>query len=374
MKLTNAFYKIAEMTHKNKAIQGSKGASKTFSILQRWLLMSCCQKDSQLCSIVSDTLPNLKTGAIRDFERICNTEGLTVQSTKVPYVFIVNNWTFEFFSVDKENKGLGGRRDRLFINESNRISWKIARQLIGRTHRECIFDYNPVEAFWVHSQFVDVNDCDFVKLTYKDNQYLPQAEIEAIEKHAPWGSVPDENFWRVYGLGEIGFTENMIFKDFETYDELPDNVDLQISVGVDWGGDDPMTAIAVHIDEDNKSVYWKELFYASEAMVEDMYPYLQDYKDYPFYCDHNPKQHIWELINKGGFEAYRAKKGELKGQIKALKQYNIFVHEDSKMLLKEIRNYKYKEVSGEVTFYPDQKCDDHAMDAARYGTLSPILY
>ncbi len=376
MKLTDAFYKIAAMKHKNKAIQGSKGASKTYSILQRWLLMSCYQKDAQLCSIVSDTLPNLKTGAIRDFEKICNAEGLTVESTKVPYVFKVNNWTFEFFSVDKENKGLGGRRDRIFINEANRISWKIARQLIGRTHRECIFDYNPVESFWVHSQFVDVGDCEFVKLTYKDNQYLPESEIEAIEKHAPWGRVPDENFWRVYGLGEIGFVENMIFKGYQRFTELPEDVDLSESIGIDWGGNDPQTATKVYCDEENKRLYWVELFYASNAKDEEMFDVILNsphYKDDQILCDHSPLQVM--RAREHGLEAYNAnKKGGLTVRIQLLKNYTIYVHEDSENLNREMGAYKYQERAGVISNYPDQKCDEHAIDAGAYGSLHLIRF
>ena len=101
------------------------------------------------------------------------------------------------------------------------MPWKIARQLISRTHKERIFDFNPVQKFWAHEQYVDVDDCNFVKLTYKDNEYLPISEVEDIEKHAPWGTNPDENFWRVYGLGEVGYTENMILAGYKTFKELP---------------------------------------------------------------------------------------------------------------------------------------------------------
>jgi len=373
MRLTKAFWKIAKLRHKNKAIQGSKGASKTYSILQRWLIMASKSKTNQLCSIVSDTLPNLKTGAIRDFEKICLAEGITPIGTKSPYVYRVNNWTFEFFSVDKENKGLGGRRERLFINESNRISWKIARQLIGRTHKECIFDYNPVESFWVHTQFVDVGDCEFIKLTYKDNQYLPDNEIEAIEKHAPWGSVPDDNFWRVYGLGEIGYTENMVFKDFKEFKELPEGIDYQETIGIDWGGTDPQSAAKVYCDHKNKKLYWIELFYVSNAMDEVMF---EEIKNSPYYnndivlCDHSPIQ-IRRAIDND-LEAYKARKPQLVTRLSILKNYTIYIHEDSENFKREMRNYKYQERGGIITNYPDQRCDEHLIDAASYASIYSI--
>ena len=355
-------------------VQGSQGAGKTYSILQRWALLALVSKKQQLCSIVTDTLPALKKGAIKDFEDICSDNGIDYKGTKSPYVFIIEQWTFEFYSIDKESKARGGRRDRLFINEANRLTWKIAQQLISRTHREVIFDFNPVREFWAHTIFVDKKECAFVSLTYKDNEQLPKGEIAAIERHAPWGSSPDENYWRVFGEGKIGFVEGMIFKGYKTFDELPDNCDYQESMGVDWGQEDPMTAVKVWVDHNNMKIYWKEIFYASHAEIEELGNSIKDSEDYNddiISCDHEPLS--IRQLKRMEIAAIRAyKKAGIVADLRAIKQYKIFVHKDSENLLSEMDGYKYQTKNDKIVEYPDQTCDEHAIDAARYGTIETI--
>ena len=164
MKITTAFRKICNLRKRVKVVQGSQGAGKTYSVLQGWILKAGRGKKPQLCSIVTDTMPALRTGAIKDFKEICDNEDIPYKGTKTPHVYKIGKWTFEFYSVDKESKGRGGRRDRLFINEANRMSWKISQQLISRSHKEVILDFNPVEHFWAHKQFVETGEGDFVKL------------------------------------------------------------------------------------------------------------------------------------------------------------------------------------------------------------------
>lgn len=373
MKLTTSFKKISKTrTALNKVIQGSQGAAKTYSILLRWILMAAKSKNVQLCSIVTDTFPNLRSGAIKDFEEICRNEGIQYYSTKTPYKFVIGKWTFEFFSVDKETKGLGGRRDRLFINEANRIPWKTARQLINRTHKERIFDFNPVQSFWVHEQFVNIGDCAFVRLTYKDNECLPKSEVDSIEKHAPWGALPDPNYWRVYGLGEIGFVEGQIFW-YEKYSELPEG-QYQTSVGMDFGWEDPCAMVKSWVDHKKKHLYWKQLFYGSRTKYDKIMNEYSSHVDFDkndiILCDHEPRD--INTIREMGFNAMSAIKNSLPADIRTLKQYKIFIHEDSLDLQREMNAYKYQEKKGVIIDYPDQDCEEHAIDAGRYASIFTI--
>jgi phage terminase large subunit len=374
MRATTAFKKILKLKHKNKVIQGSKGAGKTFSILTRWILMALKSENKQFCSVVSATFPQLRDGAIKDFETICDLLGIDYHRTKTPYTFQINNWRFNFFSVDKENKGLGGRRDRLFINEANRLDWKVARQLIGRTHKEVIFDFNPVTHFWAHKYFVDVNDCDFIKLTYKDNEELPLSEIESIEKHAPWGSVPDENYWRVYGLGEVGFIEGQIFKNYELYEGLPENYHYS-AMGIDFGWEDPLTCIKVYVDKDKKHLYWSEMFYASQVKYPEFVESIKGHEEFDkndvANCDHAPRD-IYELRKLGikAIQAYKA--GGITERIRMTKQYKLFVNKKSLNLIRELENYKYQTKGDNIIDYPAPNQQDHAIDAAGYGSMGII--
>ena len=369
MIITSAFRKICAMrSARNKVIQGSQGAGKTYSILLRWILKAARSKDRQLCTTVTDTFPNLRTGAIKDFQEICEKEEIAFHSTKTPYKFVVGKWTFEFFSVDKETKGLGGRRDRLFINEANRVPWKIARQLINRTHQERIFDFNPVSRFWAHEQYVDVGDCAFIKLTYKDNEMLPQSEIDGIEKHAPWGLLPDDNYWRVYGLGETGFVEGQIFR-YEKYEVLPE-AEYQTCVGMDFGWEDPAAMVKVWVNHKKKELYWKQMFYGSHTKYDDISIEYQAQPEFDtndiLICDHEPRDIF--TLREMGYNAMSAIKNSLPADIRTLKQYKIFIHQDSLDLQREMDAYKYQEKKGVIIDYPDQDCEEHSIDAGRYGS------
>jgi len=378
MKISTSFKKISRACKRVKGttsasiviVQGSQGAGKTYSIIQRWLMLAVKSTIPQHCSIISDTLPNLKSGAIKDFEEICEGESIGRSGTKTPYVMKVGMWTFEFFGVDDEKKARGSRRDRLFINEGNRLIWKIARHLINRTHVEVIIDFNPVEEFYVHEQYVRPGIGEFVKLTYLDNEYLPQAEKEGIERHAPWGVSPDANYWRVFGLGEIGFIEGMIFIGYKPYYELPKDCEYQESIGCDFGGKDPMTATKVYVDHSNRKIYWRSLFYAannpdvdimSDAIIASPY-----FKNDIIACDHDTVA-IFSMRKKG-LNSLEAIKGRLKEDIRLIKSYQLFVHEDSSDLKREMDEYKYQERKGRFIDYPDQSCEEHGIDAGRYGT------
>lgn len=375
MRLTSSFHKISALDHHVKVIQGSKGAGKTYAILMRWILMALTKGTTELCSIVSDTMPTLRRGAIEDFEKILFSNNIPFRRTKSPYVYKVGGWTFKFFSVDDEKKARGGRMDRLFVNEADRVPWSIARHLIDRTHIEVILDFNPVVEFWAHKQYVNVRDCDFLKLTYKSNEMLPQREVDAIERYAPWGLVPDENYWRVYGLGEIGFVEGMIFKNYQNFREYPDG-DFIESLGVDFGDVDPMTCVHTRFYPETQSLYWREIFYASEAPIDELAKAIKNDpivggQELHVLCDHNPK--LIRMLRGLDIMSMNAnKRGGLISDIRSLKQYKIFTHEDSLNLNKEMDSYSYKKQRDHFTNYPDQSCDEHAIDAGRYGSIQLI--
>lgn len=371
MKLTRSFRKIAKLRKRIKVIQGSQGASKTYSILQIWILLATQSDNSQLCTIITKTYDSLRTGAIKDFRDICNRDGIIFSERSSPTIFKINKWTFEFFGVDKEEKGIGGRRDRLFINEAIKLPWKTVRPLIGRTHVEVILDFNAAQRFWAHEQYIDTKECDFLKLTYKDNDQLPQAEIDSIERHAPWGSVPDENYWRVYGQGLTGFVEGLIFK-YEEFSELPTDVRLQHMIGVDFGWEDPLTEVIVHIDRKNRRLYWREMFYASHASHRDLARTTKadpQYKGCSLICDASAPREIHELRKLGLSALGSDKSGGLVSDIRRIKQYELFIYKDSVNLKREADGYKWQEKRGVVIEYPDQSCEEHAIDGARGASV-----
>jgi phage terminase large subunit len=155
---------------------------------------------------------------------------------------------------------------------------------------------------------------------------------------------------------------------------LPD-AEYQESIGVDFGDKDPMTAVHVKVDHKNRKVYWKQLFYASEAPLEDLAKEVKrqvpNWGEVLMWCDHDPK--LIRMLRDLDLPAYKAnKKNGLSADIRLIKQYELFIHEDSEMLIYEMDNYKFQKKGDLFIDYPDQSCEEHAIDAGRYGTTKCV--
>jgi phage terminase large subunit len=183
---TTAFNKIANLTKRIRIIQGGTSASKTISILLYLIAYAQTDQKKTLTSIVSESIPHLKRGAIRDFKNIMQEHGYwkdnSWSASDSIYTFETGS-QIEFFSTDNGDKLRGARRDRLFMNEANNNSFDAFEQLEVRTKEFIILDYNPTNEFWA---LTDVkgkrDDVEFMILTYKDNEALSKEIVDSIEQ------------------------------------------------------------------------------------------------------------------------------------------------------------------------------------------------
>ena len=209
---------------------GGTRSGKTFSTLQVLCEIAKGSRDL-LISVVSETMPHLKRGAIRDFKAILADEWDDNAWNKSESVYTFPSGSIiEFFSADQPGKVHGPARDILFINEANHLDYDTARQLLVRTRLFAIFDYNPTHTFWVHENIAPRENCRSIHSTYKDNDYLTAEQVAEIESNKN-----DANWWRVYGEGKVGQLEGLIFPDFELCDTMPDAAGLREVYGMDFG-------------------------------------------------------------------------------------------------------------------------------------------
>ncbi len=235
---TRAVNKILTLRKRLRILQGGSSAGKTIAVLLILIDRAQCEP-GKLFSVVSETLPHLKKGAIRDFLNIM--EGHSYyndnQWNRTDFIYTFENGTkLEFFSADSPDKVRGPRRNVLFINEANNISYETYTQLAIRTSEEIYIDYNPVAEFWVHDEVIPNAEHDFLILTYKDNDALPQAVIDELESRQ---NRPD--WWKVYGLGEIGGQEGRVYINWTPIDEIPQGARLE-RYALDFGYTNDPTA------------------------------------------------------------------------------------------------------------------------------------
>ena len=171
---TTATNKILSLKKRIRGVSGGTSASKTISILL-WLIDYCQSNNNKIVSVVSESMPHLKKGAIRDFVNIMVAHGYFNDErwNKTDFTYTFETGTkMEFFSADQPGKVRGPRRHVLFINEANNISYEIYDQLEIRTSEIIWLDWNPVQEFWWYTDVLPNQDVDFITLTYKDNEGL----------------------------------------------------------------------------------------------------------------------------------------------------------------------------------------------------------
>lgn len=354
---------------------GGARSGKTFSILQA-LIWVVTMKDKRptINSVVSETLPHLKKGAIRDFQIIM--QGMNLwhedQWSRSDNIYtFANGSIIEFFSADSPAKVHGPARDRLFINEAQNVPYETARQLFVRTRGIIILDYNPTHSFWLNEEIEPRENCLCIHSTFLDNAFLSQAQKDEIEANRS-----DANWWRVYGEGKIGQLDGVIY-EFEQIDAMPEVGSKREVYGMDYGyTNDPTTLIRCLIDTGKREIYLDELIYETHLLNQDIARRMEDLgvpkRSVPIFADcAEPKTN--DEIKSYGWNIQPSYKGTKKAeQIQMIKGYKIFVTKRSLNMIKEMRGYVWDKDRDGKRLNEPIGIMDHAMDAFRYGVFTYV--
>tara|TARA_R110000796_G_scaffold152828_1_gene269219 strand:- start:534 stop:1697 length:1164 start_codon:yes stop_codon:yes gene_type:complete len=372
---TTAIRKLHALTKRKKVIQGGTSAGKTFGILP--ILIDRCLRTPNLeTSVVSESVPHLRRGAIKDFLKIMmytNRYRDNQWNRGVLKYTFTNGSYIEFFSVEQPDKLRGARRNVLYVNEANNVPFEAYNQLAIRTSGDIWIDFNPTANFWAHKEVATQKDADFITLTYKDNEALPQTIIEDIESARDKGLTSDywANWWKVYGLGQVGSLDGVCIKDWKQI-ELPEEARL-LCYGMDFGySNDPTTLIGLY--KYNDAYIFDEVIYQKKLLNSDISNLLNTHeiKDV-IYADSAEPKSIAEL------KTYRHKvmpctkgKDSIVYGINLINQNKIFVTSRSKNLIKELQSYTWiKDREGNTVNKPIDAFN-HCIDAARYAISSQL--
>jgi phage terminase large subunit len=351
---------------------GGGDSSKTFSIIPM-LITYAVQNSKCEISVVSETIPHLRRGAIRDFLKIMDMVGMydanKWNKSSLTYTFS-NDSYIEFFSADQPQKLRGARRDVLFVNECNNIDWESYYQLSIRTRKFIYLDYNPVSEFWVDSELIGDEDSEMIILTYKDNEALDKAIVNEIEKAREKGKTSKywENWFRVYGLGEIGNLQGVIFSNWQTIDKIPEDARL-VGCGVDFGyTNDPTAIVAVY--EYNGQRIVDEVAYRTGMLNSDIARALPTHV--PVYADSAEPKSIDE-IRRYGIRIKGVTKGKdsINYGIQIMQSQSYLITSTSTNLIKELRNYCWDtDAQGRTMNTPIGT--DHGIDSWRYFEMMAL--
>lgn len=371
---TTAQTKIKTLRKRIRIVQGGTSSSKTFTILPL-LIQYAIQTPNSEISVVAESIPHLKRGALKDFLKIMdwtdNMNHNNFNKSNLTYKFS-NGSYIEFFSADQPDKLRGARRDILFINECNNVTFESYQQLAIRTKKFIYLDYNPTNEFWVHTELMNDSSSDFIILTYKDNEALDPSIVKEIEKakdkaitSAYW-----DNWWKVYGLGQIGTLDGVIFNNWQTVDTIPSDARL-VGYGVDFGySNDPTAIVEVYKWNDKRIV--NEICYQKELSNSQISKFITS--KLPAYCDSAEPKSIAELT-KLGVRAFGVTKGadSINFGIQTMQGQEYLITKQSTNLINELRKYAWdKDKKTGATLNKPIDMYNHAIDAFRYHEMETI--
>lgn len=369
---TSATNKILRLNKRIRICQGGTSASKTVSILLYLIALSQSDKTKTLTSVVSESIPHLKRGVIRDFKNILQGHGYWKDANwnvaDSTYTFETGS-QIEFFSTDNGDKLRGARRDRCFMNEANNNTFDAFEQLEVRTKEFVIIDYNPTTEFWAMTELKDKrSDVDFLILTYKDNEALDPAIIASIEQRKE-----RKGWWQVYGLGLVGEVEGKIYKDWAIIDEIPHEARLE-RYGLDYGYTNDPTAI-VALYRHNGGYIVDEIAYQKGLSNKQIADILNNQASALVVPDSAEPKSNDELVSYG-INILPANKGQgsvLQG-IQWVQHQRMSVTKRSVNIIRDYRNYLWEtDKNGKILNEPEHQWS-HSMDAIRYALESNKPY
>ena len=373
--VTTAIRKLKTLKKRKKVIQGGTSAGKTFGILP--ILIDRCIKTPYLeTSVVSESIPHLRRGAMKDFLKIMIETGRYRDGhwnrSALKYTF-TNGSYIEFFSVEQPDKLRGARRNVLYCNEANNIPFEAYNQLSIRTSGDIWIDFNPTANFWAHKEVANQPDADFITLTYLDNEALPQTIVDDIEQAKEKAKTSEywSNWWKVYGLGQVGSLEGVCIKEWQEI-KLPLEARL-LCYGMDFGySNDPTTLIGLY--KYNDAYVFDEIIYQKKLLNSDTSNLFKAHDiNAVVYADSAEPKSIAELRTLGHkvLPCTKGKDSIVYG-INLINQNKIYITSRSRNLIKELQSYTWMKDREGNTINKPIDAFNHCIDAARYAITSQL--
>lgn len=374
VKVTSVFRRNLEAYNQDLRVivnKGSTRSSKTWSTLQLLYSIAVLSTKSRLISIVSESMPHLKKGCMRDFENMLRSDGKWNPKAwnATDKIYQINNSFVEFFSADQPGKVHGPARDILYINECINIAYETYRQLAIRTTETIFLDYNPCHEFWVDEKVLSRTESLLIHSTYLDNEHLSPAQVQEIESNKN-----DSQWWQVYGLGQTGSKVGLIMQNWDIVSTLPQSYKKRW-IGIDFGfTNDPTSIVDIRLSEGE--MWIDELLYKrgyDNLMIAKHLEECNIPRNTAIVADSAEPKSIREIHNCGwNIEAAHKGKDSILNGLAILNRYPKHITQKSENLINEYRNYRWTtDELGNPNNIPIDRFN-HSIDAQRYVALNKL--
>lgn len=366
LKATRIFDETRQAITRIVVNEGGSRSSKTYSIAQVFFV-KMLEEENILISVVRKTTPALKATVYKDFLNILRENNCYNEANhnKTDMTYTIGSNEIEFFSLDDPQKVRGRKRKYLWCNEANELSYEDFKQLSMRTSGQIFLDYNPSETFhWIYDHVLIRKDLTLIKSTYVDNPFLEVEIIREIERYKE----VDENYWKIYGLGERGTPQATIYPTYFLCDELPE--DGEEIYGLDFGYNHATSLCRIKLKDDD--IYSEEVIFESGLTNTQLIAKMNSLdikKNVIIYADHEDTNRI-EEIRQAGYWIEKANKS-VKDGIDSLITRKKYITKRSIHGIKEFQMYKWKQKDERILDEP-VKLNDDFLDSLRYGVYSHI--
>lgn len=361
----------SDLSHRVLVNQGGTSSGKTYCIMQRLIELSI-NEPRCIITVAGQDLPNLKVGALRDTENIIErSEWLSswfTENRSDHYFKGMNGSLIEFKSYENSQDAKNGKRDYLFVNEANGLTWDIYWQLAIRTRKQVYLDYNPSSRFWVHEKLLGKKDVRLIISDHRHNKFLTEDEHEKIE------AIEDPDWHMVYARGLTGKLTGLVFTNWDIVDELPPRDEWKMSVrGLDWGFVNDPTALE-HLVLAHGDLWIDEELYETGLTNPEIAAKMTHLtRNDLVVADNAEEKSIKELRNMGLWIIPCTKgKDSIINGLDILKRYTLHFTRRSKGIINEAEHYKWAtDRDGKATNKPIDKFN-HAIDATRYAASAKL--
>jgi len=350
-------------------LQGGTRSSKSYSAVQ-YLITKALEEPGILISIVRKSFPSLRISTLRDFRAILQSWDLWDENnwyaSENSYTFD-NGSSIEFLSVQDSERRKGTKRDYLFCDEANELNYEDYFQLSIRTSDKVILAYNPSFAtnHWIYTQVLTHPEAQRFISTYRDNPFLDDRIVDEIERLAD----TSPSYYKIYGLGQEGVVEGLIFDNVEIIKELPEGAEL-LGYGCDFGySNDPTALVAMF--KSPEGIIFDEIVYMKGLLSNQIANFCRAAYDKhgraEIIADSSDPRLIEEIF-RNGINIKPCIKGpdSILSGIDIMKQHKLFLTKSSENLIDEFYSYVYAKDKNNVALNTPEGGYDHAIDACRY--------
>ena len=360
---------------------GSAGSGKSYFITQKIILRCLKEKIRVLvCRKYGTTLRQTVFALFKDVLAQWHLSQFVKINESDFRLKFPNGSEVLFTGLDEETKLLSLTDiSCIWIEEAYEVQYNMIEQLNLRMrgkqeNQQLMLSWNPISKSSYLYELSVVNPPEssiFIHSTYKDNPFLKEDYIRALEEL----KTRNPQKWQIYGLGNWGIdNEGLVYRNWEVREFDPlllASSGLEPRNGCDFGYIDPSVVVASLFDKQNKIIYVYDEFYKSGIQLDALYQAIVDMKlqKSKIYCDSAEPRSI-DFLKRNGVNATPCIKGpdSVNSRITFLQNHQIIISPKCVNVIREFSNYAYErdKRTGQMT---DKTIHDfsHCSDALGYA-------